>query len=127
VGDDGATGANDAGRASDQGPEAAPGASREPGGDGAAGKGPEESFDFKGIVRQLTAPMIESLDTRLRDQIEAHVDELLTEKLDAALADRFLTVDRAIADLSRSIAAIEQRLRGEDVRDELSETDQSDL
>jgi hypothetical protein len=113
VGDDEATGAGDAGRASDEGPEAAPGASREPGDDGAAAKGPEEGFDFKGIVRQLTAPMIESLDTRLRDQIEAHVDELLTEKLDAALADRFLTVDRAIADLSRSIEALEERLRGD--------------
>lgn len=77
---------------------------------GAAGGRTEDGFDLKGIVRQLTAPMIESLDTRLRDQIEAHVDELLTAKLDAALAARFSTVDRAIADLSRSLDAHERRL-----------------
>ena len=70
----------------------------------------QEGFDLKGIVRQLTAPMIESLDTRLRDQIEAHVDELLTEKVDAALAARLSTVDRAIADLSRSLEDLERRL-----------------
>ncbi len=83
---------------------------QQPGDDGASSKATDDGFDLKGIVRQLTAPMIESLDTRLRDQIEAHVDELLTEKLDAALADRLSTVDRAIADLSRSIDALERRL-----------------
>jgi DNA-binding transcriptional MerR regulator len=77
---------------------------------GPSSKGRDEGFDLKGIVRQLTAPMIESLDTRLRDQIEEHVDELLTEKIDAALADRLSTVDRAIADLSRSLDALERRL-----------------
>ena len=85
------------------------GSQRPSGDDGATSKGPDEGFDLKGIVRQLTAPMIESLDTRLRDQIEAHVDELLTEKLEAALADRFSTVDRAIADLSRSLDALDRR------------------
>jgi hypothetical protein len=81
--------------------------------DGASGKVRDEAFDLKGIVRQLTAPMIESLDTRLRDQIEAHVDELLDDKVERALADRLRTVDRAIADLSRSIAELEQRVVGD--------------
>lgn len=104
MGDD-ETAAHDTTSASD-----ATGSQGESGDDGASTKGPADGLDLKGIVRQLTAPMIESLDTRLRDQIEAHVDELLTEKLDAALADRFLTVDRAIADLSRSIASLEREL-----------------
>lgn len=88
--------------------------SRDPGtggpadeGEGAAGAG---SFDLRGVVRQLTAPMIESLDTRLRGQIEAHVDQLLDEKVDAALADRLQTIDRAIADLSRSLDDLGRRL-----------------
>ena len=71
------------------------GADGQPAGEGS---GP---FDLRGVVRQLTAPMIESLDARLRDQIEAHVDQLLDAKLEAALADRLQTIDRAIADLSR--------------------------
>jgi hypothetical protein len=87
-----------------------PDGSRASSGEGPSGKGRDEGFDLKGIVRQLTAPMIESLDTRLRDQIEEHVDELLTDKIDAALADRLSTVDRAIADLSRSLDALERRL-----------------
>jgi hypothetical protein len=65
---------------------------------------------LKGIFRQLTAPMIESLDSRLREQVEAHVDELLGPKVDAAIADRLFTVDRAIADLSRTLAALEHRV-----------------
>ncbi|HUD69127.1 MAG TPA: hypothetical protein VMQ40_02700 [Acidimicrobiales bacterium] len=96
--------------ASDPATEDERASAQQPGDDGASRKAADDSFDLKGIVRQLTAPMIESLDTRLRDQIEAHVDELLTEKLDAALADRLSTVDRAIADLSRSIDALERRL-----------------
>jgi len=69
-----------------------------------------DGVDLKGIFRQLTAPMIESLDTRLREQVEAHVDELLGAKVDAALADRLSTVDRAIADLSRTLQALEHRV-----------------
>jgi len=79
----------------------------EPADEGAQGAG---SFDLRGVVRQLTAPMIESLDTRLRGQIEAHVDQLLDEKVDAALADRLQTIDRAIADLSRSLDDLGRRL-----------------
>jgi len=105
-GPDATTGARDADRAS------------EPGTDDPASKGGDEGFDLKGIVRQLTAPMIESLDSRLRDQIEAHVDELLDKKLDAALTARFATVDRAIADLSRSIEALDRRFGAHDEDDD---------
>ena len=90
--------------------DAAASPARDPATDDAGGAEPESGFDLKGIVRQLTAPMIESLDTRLRDQIEAHVDELLQEKIEAAVADRLSTVDRAIADLSRSLEELDRRL-----------------
>jgi len=83
------------------------------GAEGAAGSDEHtdaDGVDLKGIFRQLTAPMIESLDTRLREQVEAHVDELLGAKVDAALADRLSTVDRAIADLSRTLQALEHRV-----------------
>jgi hypothetical protein len=84
----------------------------DPPGDSQSGARGDDGFDLKGIMRQLTAPMIESLDTRLRDQIEAHVDELLDQKLDAALAARFATVDRAIAGLSKSLEDLERRFGG---------------
>jgi hypothetical protein len=84
---------------------------------GAASGGPSgpssaggDGFDLKGIVRQFATPMLESLDSRLREQVEAHVDQLLTTKLDAALADRLQTIDRAIAQLSRTADDLEQRV-----------------
>jgi hypothetical protein len=69
-----------------------------------------DGFDLRAIVKQFTAPMIESLDARLREQVEAHADALMDEKVDAAVSDRLATIERAIADLSRSITALEQRL-----------------
>jgi hypothetical protein len=69
-----------------------------------------ESFDLRGIVRQFTAPMIESLDARLREQVEAHADALLDEKVSAAVSDRLATIERAIADLSRTLEGLERRL-----------------
>ena len=81
---------------------------REPSGDGAGRE--HEAFDLRGMVRQFTAPMIESLDARLREQVEAHVDELLDAKVEAALSARLATIERAIADLSKSLSAVEQQL-----------------
>ena len=89
-------------------------------GDDAEGAGPgvgrrehgrdADGFDLRGIVKQFTAPMIESLDARLREQVEAHADALMDQKVDAAVSDRLATIERAIADLSRSISALERRL-----------------
>jgi hypothetical protein len=78
---------------------------------GAAGTARDgETFDLRGIVRQFTAPMIESLDARLREQVEAHADALLDEKVHAAVSDRLATIERAIADLSRTLDGLERRL-----------------
>ena len=71
-----------------------------------------DGLDLRGIVKQFTAPMLESLDSRLREQVEAHVDELLTTKVEAAIADRLQTIDRAIAALSRSLDDLERRVSG---------------
>ncbi len=79
---------------------------------GGASSRTADGFDLRGIVKQFTAPMIESLDSRLREQVEAHADSVLDQKIDAALADRLATIERAIADLSRSIASLERRVEG---------------
>lgn len=78
----------------------------EPRGTGTGG----ERFDLRAALKQLTSPMLESLDARLREQVEAHADELLQGKVDAAVADRLSTVDRAIADLSRALQRLERRV-----------------
>ena len=92
----------------------APDASGESSTGDAAGGDDEDTtragFDLKAVLRQLTTPMVESLDARLRDQVEAHVDELLEQKVDAAIRDRLSTLDRAIADLSRSLEELERRI-----------------
>lgn len=79
-----------------------------------------DRFDLRGLLRQLTTPMVESLDTRLRDQVEAHVDELLGPKVDAAIRDRLSTLDRAVADLSRSLEELERRITESRLGDETS-------
>lgn len=66
--------------------------------------------ELRNLLRQLTAPVVESLDDRLRGQIATHVDEVLSDKVTAAVADRLSLVDRAIADLSRSVESLERRV-----------------
>jgi hypothetical protein len=62
--------------------------------------------DIKGLLRQLVAPVIEQLDARVSHQIDEQVDD----HLDAALAGRLATVDRAIADLDRQLTELSARL-----------------
>ena len=93
------------------------GANGQAGGAGtSAGTG--ERLDLRAVLKQLTTPMLESLDARLREQVEAHTDELLQGKVDAAVADRLSTVDRAIADLSRAVEALERRIEASERRGE---------
>lgn len=68
------------------------------------------SFELRALLRQLTAPVVEQLDSRLREQVEAHLDSLLTEKVEAEVRDRLSVVDRALADLSRTVADLERRM-----------------
>lgn len=66
--------------------------------------------ELRSLLRQLTTPVVESLDQRLRGQVVTHVDEVVGDKVDAAMRDRLSLVDRAIADLSRSVDALERRI-----------------
>lgn len=90
-----------------------------PSDDDAAEDEPRDGVDLRGILRQLTAPMIESLDSRLKDQVEAHVDELLAAKVDAAVAARLATIDAAIAHLTSQLDAVERRVAAIETADEV--------
>jgi len=61
-------------------------------------------------LKHLAQPLVDSLDTRLREQIDRRVDE----RVDESLASRLSVIERAIADLDRAIKELEQRLETTD-------------
>lgn len=77
--------------------------------------------ELRNLLRQLTAPVVESLDERLRGQVAAHVDTVLDEKVAAALHDRLSILDRAVADLARSVESLERRVASLERHDEASD------
>jgi len=72
--------------------------------------------DLRDLLRHFAQPVIESLDARLRTQIDARVDERVAETVpeavDTALADRLAVLERAVADLDRALRSITERLEG---------------
>jgi len=70
----------------------------------------ETNQDLLARLKHLAQPLVESLDSRLRDQIDRRVDERVDEKLTARLS----VIERAIADLDRALKALEERLATKD-------------
>ena len=58
--------------------------------------------DLKNRLRQFAQPLVDSLDGKLRDQVDKRVDE--------AMASRLAVLERAIADLDRTTQELERRL-----------------
>ena len=49
-----------------------------------------QSNDFKDIFRQLTAPVVDSVDAKIREYVAARVEEVVSERLaplEASLAE----------------------------------------
>jgi hypothetical protein len=73
------------------------------------------SQDLRSRVKQLTQPLVDSLDSRMREQVDHRVDERVDEqidqKIDAAISARLSVMERAIADLDRAVRELEQRPR----------------
>ncbi len=70
----------------------------------------ETNHDLLARLRNLAQPLVDSLDSRLRDQVDRRVDE----RVDASLAVRLSVIERAIADLDRAVRRLEERLAPED-------------
>ncbi len=70
---------------------------------------PETHQDLLARLKNLTQPLVDSLDSRLREQIDRRVDE----RVDASLASRLSVIERAIADLDRAVTRLEERLEPE--------------
>jgi hypothetical protein len=70
----------------------------------------ETNQDLLARLKHLAQPLVDSLDSRLRDQIDRRVDE----RVDQSLATRLSVIERAIADLDRAIKELEKRLETTD-------------
>jgi predicted DNA-binding protein len=66
--------------------------------------------DLKERLKALTQPLVDSLDARVKKQIDSHVDAVLDERIAAALADRLAVIERAIADLDRALKDLREQL-----------------
>jgi hypothetical protein len=62
--------------------------------------------DLRDRFKQFAQPFVDSLDGKLRDQVDKRVDS----RVDATLSARFSVMERAIADLDRSIKELQKRL-----------------
>ena len=65
----------------------------------------ETNQDLLARIKHLAQPLVDSLDSRLRDQVDRRVDE----RVDATLASRLSVIERAIADLDRAIKELQER------------------
>jgi hypothetical protein len=59
--------------------------------------------DIRERLRQFAQPFVDSLDIRLKDQVDRRVDRRVDETISARLA----VIERAIADLDRSIKELQ--------------------
>ena len=66
--------------------------------------------DLLARLKNLAQPVLDSLDARLRDQIDRRVDE----RVDATLATRLAVIERAIADLDRTVKELQLALEKKD-------------
>ncbi|HVB19526.1 MAG TPA: hypothetical protein VNE22_04495 [Acidimicrobiales bacterium] len=62
--------------------------------------------DLKNRLRQFAQPLVDTLDGKLRDQVDKRVDERVEE----AMAARLAVLERAIADLDRTVHELERRI-----------------
>jgi hypothetical protein len=70
--------------------------------------------DFKERLKQLTQPLLDSIDARVKKQVDQRVDESLDERIGAALSDRLAVLERAIADLDRAVKELRDHDPGSD-------------
>ncbi len=62
--------------------------------------------DLRDRFKQFAQPFVDSLDGKLRDQVDKRVDHRVDETMTARLS----VIERAIADLDRSIKELQEKL-----------------
>lgn len=75
--------------------------------------GADSVQEIRRRLKQMTQPLVDTLDTRLREQVDRRVDERVDQRIedivDDAIAARLSVIERAIADLDRAVRALEER------------------
>jgi hypothetical protein len=73
----------------------------------------EKVQDLRNRLKHLTQPLVDSLDSRLRDQIDRRVDDRVDDRVqtlvDEALAARLSVIERAIADIDRTLKELQEK------------------
>jgi hypothetical protein len=74
-----------------------------------------KATDLKARIKQITQPIVDSLDSRLSAQVDKRVDQRVAD----TMKDRLAVIERAVADLDRTVHELEARLkeRGDDAKD----------
>src|ERR1700690_3240879 len=71
----------------------------------------EKVQDLRTRLKHLTQPLVDSLDSRLREQIDRRVDERVDDRVqtlvDEALTARLSVIERAIADIDRALKELQ--------------------
>lgn len=71
----------------------------------------EKVQDLRARLKNLTQPFVDSLDLRLREQIDRRVDDRVDDRVqvlvDEALAARLSVIERAIADIDRALKELQ--------------------
>ena len=71
----------------------------------------EKVQELRTRLKHLTQPFVDSLDSRLRDQIDRRVDHRVDDRVetlvDEALTARFAVIERAIADIDRALKELQ--------------------
>jgi len=64
-----------------------------------------KSQDLRARIKEITQPLVDSLDARL----SALVDKRVDQRVDETLKDRLSVIERAIADLDRTVQELKDR------------------
>ncbi len=67
------------------------------------------AHDLKARLKQITQPIVDSLDSRLSAQVDKRVDQ----RVDETMKDRLAVIERAIADLDRAVHELQDHLKDE--------------
>lgn len=68
----------------------------------------ESNQDLLARLKHLAQPLVDSIDSRLREQVDRRVDD----RVDESLSSRLSVLERAIADLDRELKEVQRRLDG---------------
>jgi hypothetical protein len=71
----------------------------------------DKSQDLRSRLKQFTQPLVDTIDSKLRDQIDKRVDDRVEERVKELLTARLSVLERALADFDREIRELKEKLK----------------